>query len=56
MEAYFDNSATTRCYREVKDIGKNNDRRFRKSFCHASKGVEAENYVKEAAKTRLQNY
>ncbi len=51
MEAYLDNSATTRCYEEVKDIVV---RTMMEDYGNPSamhlKGVQAENYVKEAAK------
>ncbi|WP_411337861.1 cysteine desulfurase family protein [Ruminococcus gauvreauii] len=50
MEAYLDNSATTRCYREVCEIV---SRTMYEDFGNPSsmhlKGVEAERYVKEAA-------
>lgn len=52
MEAYLDNSATTRCYKEVAEIV---EKTMTEDFGNPSamhlKGVEAENYVKEAAKT-----
>lgn len=51
MEAYLDNSATTRCYEEVKDIVV---RTMMEDYGNPSamhlKGVQAENYVKEAAR------
>ena len=51
MEAYLDNSATTRCYEEVKDIVV---RTMMEDYGNPSamhlKGVQAENYVKEAVK------
>ena len=51
MEVYLDNSATTRCYEEVKDIVV---RTMMEDYGNPSamhlKGVQAENYVKEAAK------
>lgn len=51
MEAYFDNSATTRCFDEVKDIVcKTMTEDFGNPSAMHLKGVEAENYVKEAAK------
>ena len=51
MEAYLDNSATTRCYEEVKDIVvKTMTEDFGNPSAMHLKGVEAENYVKEAAK------
>lgn len=51
MEAYLDNSATTRCYEEVKDIVvKTMTVDFGNPSAMHLKGVEAENYVKEAAK------
>ena len=50
MEIYFDNSATTRCYTEVKDLV---SRLMTEDFGNPSamhqKGVEAERYMKEAA-------
>lgn len=50
MEAYFDNSATTRCYEEVKDIVvKTMTGDFGNPSAMHKKGVEAEQYVKEAA-------
>ena len=50
MEAYLDNSATTRCYAEVKDIVVKTmmDDYGNPSAMH-QKGVESERYVKEAA-------
>ena len=50
MEAYLDNSATTRCYEEVKDIVVKTmmDDYGNPSAMH-QKGVESERYVKEAA-------
>ena len=51
MEAYLDNSATTRCYKEVADIVvKTMTEDFGNPSAMHLKGVEAENYVKEAAK------
>ena len=51
MEVYLDNSATTRCYEEVKDIVV---RTMMEDYGNPSamhlKGVQAENYVKEAVK------
>ena len=50
MEAYFDNSATTRCYEAVKDIvAKTMTEDFGNPSAMHLKGVEAERYVKEAA-------
>lgn len=50
MEAYLDNSATTRCYREVCEIV---SRAMYEDYGNPSsmhlKGVEAERYIKEAA-------
>ena len=50
MEAYLDNSATTRCYEEVKDIVV---RTMMEDYGNPSsmhmKGVEGERYLKEAA-------
>ena len=48
MEAYLDNSATTRCYEEVKDIVVKTmmDDYGNPSAMH-QKGVESERYVKE---------
>lgn len=52
MEAYFDNSATTRCYEEVKDIVvKTMTEDFGNPSAMHKKGVEAEQYVKESAQT-----
>ena len=46
MEAYFDNSATTRCFDEVKDIVcKTMTGDFGNPSAMHKKGVEAENYV-----------
>lgn len=51
MEAYLDNSATTRCYEEVKDIVvKTMMEDYGNPSSMHLKGVEAENYVKEAAR------
>lgn len=50
MEAYLDNSATTRCYEEVKDIVvKTMTEDFGNPSAMHLKGVEAEKYVREAA-------
>lgn len=50
MEAYFDNSATTRCYEEVKDIVvKTMLEDFGNPSAMHTKGVQAEQYVKDAA-------
>lgn len=55
MEAYFDNSATTRCYPSVVDIVvKTMTEDFGNPSAMHTKGVEAEKYVKEAAKTLAQ--
>ena len=55
MEAYFDNSATTRCFEEVKDIVvKTMMEDFGNPSAMHQKGVEAENYVKESARTLAQ--
>ena len=52
MEAYFDNSATTRCYEEVKDIVvKTMTEDFGNPSAMHLKGVQAEKYVKESAQT-----
>ena len=52
MEAYFDNSATTRCFDEVKDIVcKTMTGDFGNPSAMHLKGVEAEKYVREAAQT-----
>ena len=52
MEAYFDNSATTRCCPEAAEIMM---RTLTEDFGNPSamhrKGVEAERYVREAAET-----
>lgn len=51
MEAYFDNSATTRCYDAVKDIVvKTMTEDFGNPSAMHLKGVEAEKYVKDSAK------
>lgn len=50
MEAYFDNSATTRCYPEVAEIVvKTMTEDFGNPSAMNLKGVEAEKYVREAA-------
>ena len=50
MEAYFDNSATTRCYDCVRDIVlKTMTEDFGNPSAMHRKGVAAERYVKEAA-------
>ena len=50
MEAYFDNSATTRCFEEVKDIVvKTMMEDFGNPSAMHQKGVDAERYVKESA-------
>lgn len=50
MEAYFDNSATTRCYPEVaKIVVKTMTEDFGNPSAMHLKGVEAEKYVREAA-------
>ena len=55
MEAYFDNSATTRCFEEVKDIVvKTMMEDFGNPSAMHQKGVEAEGYVKESARTLAQ--
>ena len=52
MEAYFDNSATTRCYPEVAEIVvKTMTEDFGNPSAMHLKGVEAEKYVCEAAQT-----
>ena len=52
MEAYFDNSATTRCFDEVKDIVcKTMTGDFGNPSAMHKKGVEAENYVRKSAQT-----
>lgn len=51
MEAYLDNSATTRCYKEVRDIVvKTMMEDYGNPSAMHLKGVQAENYVKEAAR------
>lgn len=51
MEAYFDNSATTRCYEGVKDIVvKTMMEDYGNPSAMHRKGVEAEQYVKQSAK------
>ena len=55
MEAYFDNSATTRCFEEVKDIVvKTMMEDFGNPSAMHQKGVDAEGYVKESARTLAQ--
>ncbi|MDC7286809.1 cysteine desulfurase [Blautia schinkii] len=50
MEAYFDNSATTRCYEGVKDIVvKTMMEDYANPSAMHRKGVEAEQYVKKSA-------
>lgn len=50
MEVYFDNSATTRCYEEVKDIVvKTMLKDFGNPSAMHTKGVQAEQYIKDAA-------
>lgn len=50
MEAYFDNSATTRVFDSVKDIVvKTMDVDYGNPSAKHKKGMEAENYVKQAA-------
>ena len=52
MVAYFDNSATTRCYPEVAEIVvKTMTEDFGNPSAMHLKGVEAEKYVREAAQT-----
>ena len=52
MEAYFDNSATTRCYPEVAEIVvKTMTEDFGNPSAMHLQGVEAEKYVREAAQT-----
>ena len=52
MEAYFDNSATTRCFDEVKDIVcKTMTEDFGNPSAMHKKGMEAENYVRKSAQT-----
>ena len=52
MEAYFDNSATTRCYEAVKDIVvKTMMEDYGNPSAMHTKGVEAENYIKKTAET-----
>ena len=51
MEAYLDNSATTRCYEAVKDIVvKTMMEDYGNPSAMHLKGVQAEDYVKEAAR------
>ena len=54
MEVYLDNSATTRCYEEVKDIVV---RTMMEDYGNPSamhlKGVQAENYVKRRSGRKL---
>ena len=55
MEAYFDNSATTCCFEEVKDIVvKTMMEDFGNPSAMHKKGVDAEGYVKESARTLAQ--
>lgn len=52
MEAYFDNSATTRCYDSVKDIVvKAMTEDFGNPSAMHLKGVEAEKYIKSSAES-----
>ena len=52
MEAYLDNSATTRCYEEVKDIVvKTMMEDYGNPSAMHQKGVEAEVYMRESART-----
>lgn len=52
MEAYFDNSATTRCYDSVRDIVvKTMTEDYGNPSAMHLKGVEAERYIREAAQT-----
>lgn len=52
MEAYFDNSATTRCFDEVKDIVcKTMTGDFGNPSAMHKKGMEAENYIRRSAQT-----
>ena len=52
MEAYFDDSATTRCFDEVKDIVcKTMTEDFGNPSAMHKKGMEAENYVRRSAQT-----
>ena len=52
MEAYFDNSATTRCYPEVRELaGRLMTEDFGNPSAMHRKGVEAERFVTEAART-----
>ncbi|MFA9375333.1 MAG: cysteine desulfurase family protein [Lachnotalea sp.] len=56
MECYLDNSATTKCFEEVKDVVVN---AFMKDFGNPSsmhsKGLEAEKYIKQAKETIATN-
>ena len=50
MEAYLDNSATTRCYESVRDVVvKTMMTDYGNPSAMHAKGVEAEQYVKNAA-------
>lgn len=50
MEAYLDNSATTRCSKRVQEIvGKTMDIAYGNPSSMHKKGLEAEQYVREAA-------
>lgn len=52
MEAYFDNSATTRCYDSVRDIVvKTMTEDYGNPSAMHLKGIEAERYIREAAQT-----
>lgn len=52
MEAYLDNSATTRCYESVKEIvEKTMTEDYGNPSAMHRKGVEAERYMREAAQT-----
>lgn len=49
MEAYLDNSATTRCSESVREHHvTGHDERLRKSVLLTSDGKKAEDYIKEA--------
>jgi len=57
MEAYFDNSATTRCFDEVKDIVcKTMTGDFGNPSAMHKKGMEAEKLRPQKAPKPLQNY
>ena len=54
MEAYLDNSATTQCFEEVRDIVvKTMMEDYGNPSAMHKKGVEAEQYVKECEQKKI---